>query len=80
MCKTIASFHLDRRIGNVEDLDFDLILWPAVVRSITPTPLATIKPFFSGVLLRANIPRKWPSGTAMMSPVPTSRIDRAGIS
>ena len=37
-----------------------------------PTPLATISPRFSGVLLRAKTPRKCPCGTSITSPVGTS--------
>src|SRR5215212_7689323 len=41
---------------------------------MTPTPFATIRPFLSGVLLRAKMPRKWPGGTWMTRPVGTSAI------
>src|SRR5262245_51719267 len=36
---------------------------------MTPTPLATISPRLSGVLLRAKIARKYPVGTSMTRPV-----------
>src|SRR6266550_5314515 len=39
-----------------------------------PTPLATISPRLSGVLLRARMARKCPDGTSMTSPVGTSPI------
>src|SRR4051812_49383430 len=45
---------------------------------MTPTPFETIRPRFSGVLLRAKMARKWPVGTSMTRPVRTSTICRGG--
>src|ERR1051325_7956803 len=41
---------------------------------MTPTPLATISPRLSGVLLRAKMARKYPDGTSTTRPVGTSAI------
>ena len=46
----------------IEHLDLDFVLRPGIIASRAPTPLATISPRLSGVLLRAKMPRKWPVG------------------
>src|SRR5690606_15299336 len=44
-----------------------------------PTPLATIRPRLSGVLLRATIARQWPLGTSITRPVRTRTMRPGGI-
>ena len=76
----VAAVDCHRRGRHVQHLDLHLVGRPAVVGVDDADAVGDHRPRLSGVLLRAKIARKCPSGTLMTSPVPTSRICPAGIS